>query len=173
MAEVFNFEKYQIPQTGVDSSTKGTGWKARDLNMVMGWFGHMNYGPRMSHDYTRTTLDYKFKDDISHWATLNEDTGIGQNVMGRGIAVEHNPLIWGQTRKWTRDDQFVRMRMYTSIGAEIDSPAFDVMDEKRAKAASIILASNATIKNWPMEGWRSFGGKYDFPAYIHYGGVLK
>jgi hypothetical protein len=44
-------------------------------------------------------------------------------------------------------------------------PNFDVMDEKERTAAGIVATSNYTAKNWPSEGWRSFGGKYDFLPY--------
>lgn len=169
MTEVFNFEKYQIPHTGVDSTTKGIGTQTRDLNMVISNFGAMNVGNRMSSDYTRTVLSFEFKDEISHWATITDHDGIGQNVNDEAV---HNPLVWGSTVKYTRDDQFVRMGMATSIGSDIDEPAHDVMDEKQSTAAGIVATSNATIKNWPAEGWRSYGGKYDFPGQ-YAGGVLK
>jgi hypothetical protein len=82
----------------------------------------------------------------------------------------------GSTVKYTRDDQFIRMGMSRNTGTtaaatEIDQPMFDVMDEKERTAAGINATTNKTIKNWPSEGWRSFGGKYDFMPYS--GGHLK
>ena len=53
-------------------------------------------------------------------------------------------------------------------GAQIDEPGFDVMDQKETMPGG----TNAVIKNWPSEGWRSFGGKYDFHT-EYAGGTLK
>jgi hypothetical protein len=82
-----------------------------------------------------------------------------------------------------RDDQFFRMKMehpqtsptlladdnFSSLypagtSTYIDDPTFDVMDTDVAQAEGM----NA-YKNYPTEGWRSFGGKYDFQPYT---GVL-
>jgi hypothetical protein len=168
----YNFDFFQIPHTGVDSTTKGIAAQTRDADMKISNFGALNVGLRMSTDYTRTVLDYKFKDESADWNVLREDTSKGSNVAGRAVTIDHNPLLVGSTVKYTRDDQFVRTDMYTSAGAEVKKPAYDVMDEKQSTAAGIVNDSDAIIKNWPSEGWRSFGGKYDF--YTPYaGGVLK
>ena len=81
------------------------------------------------------------------------------------VTVNHNPYLWGSTVKLTRDDQFVRMTMSKESGAEFDPPKFDVMDTKERTAEGMAATSNTAIKNWPSEGWRSFGGKYDFLPY--------
>jgi hypothetical protein len=55
--------------------------------------------------------------------------------------------------------------------ASIDKPKFDVMDTKEVSAdAYMATVSGVDVyKNYPSEGWRSFGGKYDF---LPYTGVL-
>jgi len=184
MAETFlHFDFFQIPHTGVnepdlDSQTRtdvNTRIR-RPMDMKISNFGAYTVGARMSDDYTRVNLGFKAKGESEDWAVITEDTGVGSNVAGRGVTVIHNPLVWGSTVKYVRDDQFIRMTMSkeggtSSAATQIDPPDFDVMDEKEVTAAGLIATSNADIKNWPSEGWRSFGGKYDFLPYS--GGTLK
>lgn len=188
MTETFNFEFYQIPFTGVEESelegdyaradgSYGKTTIRRPLNMKMSNFGALEVSNRLSDDYTRTnTMAFKAKGESEDINVITEDTGIGQNVGLFGVSVNHNPYILGSTVKLTRDDQFFRMTMSRDTGTssaagEIDPPKFDVMDTKESTAEGIIATSNSTIKNWPSEGWRSFGGKYDFLPYM--GGTLK
>lgn len=159
MAEIFNFDFFQVAHTGVDSATKGVKVQTRDLDMKMSNFGAMNTGARMSSDYTRTTLDFKFKNELEN-PTLPS--------FWQDAESNDNPLVLGSTVKYTRDDQFVRMGMSKSDGVSINQPEFDVMDQKETMPGG----TNATIKNWPSEGWRSFGGKYDFHT-EYAGGTLK
>lgn len=183
MVEKFNFDFFQIPATGVeepdlDAQTR-TDVKTsirRPSDMKVSNFGALAIGLRMTSDYTRTMLGFKDKGESEDWAKITEDTGIGQNVGLRGTTVNHNPLVWGSTVKYTRDDQFVRMTMSkntgsTSAATQVDPPMFDVMDSKERTASGITASDNAQMKNWPSEGWRSFGGKYDFLPYS--GGILK
>jgi len=159
MAETFNFDFFQVAHTGVDSVTKGVAAQTRDLDMKMSNFGAMNIGARMSSDYTRTSLDFKSKDEMEN-----------PTLPSFWLDAEHNdnPLVLGSTVKYTRDDQFVRMGMSKSDGVGIDQPGFDVMDKKETTPGR----TNAVIKNWPTEGYRSFGGKYDFQT-PYTGGTLK
>jgi hypothetical protein len=95
---------------------------------------------------------------------------MGSNVRLFGVTVNHNPYLWLNSIKLTRDDQFIRMTMSKDTGTstaatQVDVPMFDVMDEKERTAVGILATSNYTMKNWPSEGWRSFGGKYDFLPY--------
>jgi hypothetical protein len=159
MAETFNFDSFQISHTGVDSDTKGVKVQTRDLDMKMSNFGAMNTGARMSSDYTRTTLDFKFKNELEN-PTLPS--------FWQDAESNDNPLVLGSTVKYTRDDQFVRMGMSKSNGISINQPKFDVMDQKERMPGGLY----AIIKNWPSEGWRSFGGKYDFST-EYAGGTLK
>ena len=159
MAETFNFNFFQVAHSGVDSATKGVAVQTRDLDMKMSSFGAMNTGARMSSDYTRTSLDFKSKDELEN-PTLPSFWLDADSI--------DNPLVLGSTVKYTRDDQFVRMGMSKSDGVGVDQPGFDVMDKKETTPGG----TNAMIKNWPTEGYRSFGGKYDFQT-AYAGGTLK
>ena len=163
MAETFNFDFFQVAHSGVDSATKGVAVQTRDLDMKMSSFGAMNTGARMSSDYTRTSLDFKSKDELEN-PTLPSFWLDADSI--------DNPLDWLSTVKYTRDDQFVRMGMSRIDNdghvANIDQPGFDVMDKKETTPGG----TNAVLKNWPSEGWRSFGGKYDFQT-PYAGGTLK
>jgi len=179
MAETFYFDFHQIPHTGVvepDLEAARSGVSSvirRPLAMKMSNFGALEVGHRLSSDYTRTnTMAFKAKGESEDWAIITEDTGVGSNIRLFGVTVNHNPYIWGSSVKLTRDDQFLRMTMAKDTDSvSIDLPKFDVMDEKERTAAGINATSNAGLKNWPSEGWRSFGGKYDFLPYS--GGTLK
>ena len=184
---------WQIPHTGVEepnlTAISGVNdGQARDdafipirraLDMRISNFGALNIGLRMSSDYTRTELTYITKDELADWHTITEDDGSGRLVGMRGTNVDVNPYIWGSTVKKFRDDQFFRMDMehpVTSSGllndpdlaslypagaaADIAKPDFDVMD------TDVVHSGMNQYKNYPTEGWRSFGGKYDFLPYI-------
>lgn len=181
MAETFNFDFYQIPHVGVQEPDLAAQTRddvnttiRRRVDMKISNFGALAVGARMpaSTDYTRVNLGFKFKGESEDWSKMTEDTGFGQNVGLRGTTVVHNPHVWGSSIKYVRDDQFIRMTMSKDTEEiEVDPPKFDVMDEKERTAAGILAADNSAIKNWPSEGWRSFGGKYDFLPYS--GGTLK
>ena len=186
MTETFYFDFHQIPHTGVEQPdmevvrADGINGKTvirRPFNMRMSNFGSKDVANRLGFDYTRTnTMSFKAKDELGDINVITEDTGIGQNVRLFGVMVNHNPLIWNSTVKYTRDDQFIRMTMSKDTGTstsatQIDPPKFDVMDTKERTAEGINASDFSEMKNWPSEGWRSFGGKYDFLPYI--GGTLK
>lgn len=176
MAETFSFDFFQIPATGVSepdidaSSYARTNTSTvirRPVNMKMSNFGALEVGSRLSTDYTKTdTAAFKFKDDLSDVNVITEDTGIGQNVSLNKISVNHNPYLAGSTIKFVRDDKFIRMTMDKDANATVTTPKFDVMDTKESTADGINAATNSAIKNWPSEGWRSLGGKYDFLPYV-------
>jgi hypothetical protein len=181
MAEKFYFDFHQIPHVGVpqpdmDDQVRADGSNGktvirRPFDMRISNFGSLDVANRFSWDYTRTnTMSFKAKGESEDINVLTEDTGIGQNVKLFGVSVNHNPHIWGDSIKYVRDDQFIRMTMSRDTGTstaatEIDPPAFDVMDTKESTAEGIAAVSNSNLKNWPSEGWRSFGGKYDFLPY--------
>lgn len=158
---------YQIPQVGVpepdrDSNDRDNAFVGirRALDMKISNFGSLNVGNRMSDDYTRTELSFISKDELSDISVITEDSGMGNNSGLRGTSVEQNPYIWGSTVKRVRDDQFFRMTMDNNIdGIGIEKPKFDVMD------TDAINSGMDQYKNYPSEGWRSFGGKYDFLPY--------
>ena len=188
MTETFNFDGFQIPHIGVpepDLTASGVAARTdvstpirRPLDMKLSNFGSLAIGARMgaSTDYTRVNLGFKAKGESEDVNVITADTGVGQNVRLFGVTLNHNPLIAGSSLKYTRDDQFIRMTMdrntgTTSAAVGVSPPGFDVMDTNVATAAGINSSDNANIKNWPSEGWRSFGGKYDFLPYA--GGTLK
>lgn len=183
MAEKFFFDFFQIPHTGVQepdlvsARTDVNATIRRPSDMKISNFGALNVGNRLSHDYTRSnTMVFTFKGETEDWAKATEGTGMGQNVGLFGVNVNHNPYLPGSSVKYSRDDQFIRMSMSRNTGTsttatEIGLPTFDIMDSKDRTVSGIAEDPNAAIKNWPSEGWRSFGGKYDFLPYA--GGNFK
>lgn len=176
MTETFNFDFFQIPAVGVQepdlagARSSVTTTIRRPVDMKISNFGALEVGARLSTDYTRTaTSAFKAAGESSDWSRITEDLGIGQNVKLFGVNVNHNPYVLGSTVKFARDDQFVRMTMTRNTGSalaamSIDAPKFDVMDTDMVTAEGMIATTNYTAKTWPSEGWRSFGGKYDFVA---------
>ena len=162
MSSEFNF--YQIDQTGESNPAKPDDVRT-DVNTVIrracdskiSIFGTNSVGSRMASDYTRTNLIFKSKDELADHNVQTADTGFGVNIAGRAVTVNHNPYVLGSTVKKIRDDQFTRMSMSNDRGAQIDAPKFDVMDTNLVAADGMVSG-----KNWPSEGWRTFGGKYDF-----------
>lgn len=167
MAEKFYFDFFQIPATGVEDvdivRTNANTSIRRSLSMAISNFGALNVGSRSSSDYTQTNLYFKAKDESADWSAITPDWQFAER--------NENPHVAGSTVKFVRDDQFVRMGMSKDSGAFVDVPKFDVMDTDQSTAAGINATTNAALKNWPSEGWRSFGGKYDFLPYS--GGTLK
>lgn len=158
----FNF--YQIDATGVQepdldaARTDSSVAIRRAVDEKISIFGANAVGARKSSDYTKTSLDFQSKDDLLDHNVLVADTGMGSNVPGRGINVDHNPYLIGSSVKRVRDEQAFRMGMSDNRGLSVGLPSFDVMDTNLVDASGL-----AAGKNWPSEGWRSFGGKYDFP----------
>lgn len=148
MADNFNWNFFQIPHTGVDSTTLGESVQTRDIDMKMSNFGALNTGKRMATDYSRTTLDFQSKDELLNPVGFFQDADM-----------EDNPLLEGSSLKYTRDDQFIRMGMTTSLGVGITAPEMDVMDTNAISAVGM-----ASPRIYPTEGWSSFGKKYDFPV---------
>lgn len=183
---------WQLPHVGVPEPDRDAYARTdvstrirRALDMKISNFGALNIGLRMpsSQDYTRTQLIFETKDNLSDISVLTEDPGLGHRSGLRGTTIEQNPYIWGSTVKKFRDDQFFRMTMehypyrtgmeafgdYSAAEpAYLDKPKHDVMDQDERDAAGM-LGDPAKYKNYPTEGWRSFGGKYDF---LPYTGVL-
>jgi len=183
MAEKFYFDFHQIPQVGVDEpelkgdyvradGTYGKTVIRRPVAMKISNFGSLEVSNRLGWDYTRTdTMAFKAKGELEDINVITADTGIGSNVRLFCVTVNHNPYLWGNSVKYTRDDQFIRMTMSKDTGSstaatQVDLPKFDIMDENERTAEGILATSNYTMKNWPSEGWRSFGGKYDFLPYV-------
>ena len=65
MADVYNFDGFQIPTIGVVGGMTGdVAAQGREFGVKMSNFGALVGGPRMSDDYTRTTLGSKDKDEL-------------------------------------------------------------------------------------------------------------
>lgn len=182
------WSSWQIPHTGVAANEENEHIRTdtaipirRKSDMRISNFGALWIGDRMdqSMDYTRTVLDFETKDVLADHNVQTEDPGLGHNSGLRGTTIEQNPYIWGSTVKRFRDDQFFRMDMehypfrtgldaFGDYSADdphyVEKPKHDVMDTDVVQAEGIEL-----YKNYPTEGWRSFGGKYD---YLPYTGVL-
>jgi hypothetical protein len=167
MGEKFNFDFFQVPHVGVaDTENIRTDVKVpirRRKDMKVSNFGSLNIGPRMSEDYTRTYLGFQSKDELADWSRIVPQWQFAER--------NENPYVLGSTIKYVRDDQFIRLTMSKESGAYFDVPKFDVMDSNSVTAEGIAATTNSKIKNWPSEGWRSLGGKYDFLPYS--GGALK
>jgi hypothetical protein len=120
--------------------TLGVATQTRALSMKMSNFGALNSGGRMSTDYTRTLLDFEDKTDLENKVPAWLDAESNEN-----------PYVAGSTVKRVLDDQAFKMTV-----DDITTPGMDVSDTQ--------AVSGAMTKgiNYPTEGWRSFGGKYDF-----------
>jgi hypothetical protein len=150
MADVYNWDFFQIPHTGVDSSTYGDAVVTRKLDAKMSNFGALNRGSRMSVDYTRTVLAFKSKDELTDWSYLSS--------VEQDANVDVNPYVANSTVKRIRDDQLTRLGMENEDNAENKGvlPDYDVSATKLANSGMEVP------KKYPSEGWSSFGGKYDF-----------
>jgi len=157
------FSFYQIDAVGPDQPDTERGTTVTTSPILRGFdskisnFGILNVGNRMASDYTRTNLVFETKDTLSNWEYI---TGAEQDA-----DIELNPYVLGSSIKHVRDDQFFRMGMSNQEGESVELPKFDVGDTKE------VSGELTTGKNWPSEGWRSFGGKYDFTPYVGGGTV--
>ncbi len=153
------YDFFQIPSTGVDSSTLGTPTQTRDVSMKISTFGAMNVGARDDNDYTKLTNAFESKDVSSDWSA------IVPSAHAQDAEHKDNPLVWGTTTHRVRNDQFFRMGMANNSNADtVDQPSFDVSDRKGSDASTTVYL--------PREGWRSFGGKNDF-AIAYQGSKLR
>lgn len=167
------YDFYQIDHVGVDESDRTAARtdkgvvirRAKDTKISN--FGAGNVGSRMATDLTRTVLDFEAKDELSAVDVITEDSGFGSNVPGRSTNVDRNPYIAGSSVKRVRDEQAFRLGMADNRGVSISEPDFDVMADNTIRTSSMNAVAVAAMagKNWPTEGYRSFGGKYDFEPY--------
>ena len=170
----WNFFQLEPHSIGHDWAKGSGSHQMRNLDMRMSNFGDLRYGTRRSDDYTDINYGFEAK------ATMEGADAFGiHDLRGtmRGYDAEFNPnpYLWGETVKLTRDEQFVRMGM--SMGGkdylmnrntpntQIDQPGFDVSDTQASRGPWV------SGKNYPTEGWRSFGGKYDYQR--PYDGTLR
>lgn len=170
----WSFFQIQPEAIGHSWATGSASHQMRNLDMKMSNFGALKYGTRMDSDYTRINFGFKAKGILEGADAfgIHDLRGSGEYRPER----DRNPYVWGSTVKKIRDDQFVRMGM--SMGGkdylvsrhtnnhQVDEPMHDVMDRKRTSASGMVSG-----KNYPGEGWRSFGRKYDKP--VQYDGTLR
>lgn len=140
----------------LDPGSIGSDWvggeqakEMRPPNAVISNYEALKYGAARSDDYTRVVFDN------AHEENPQGAVGVGFGT-DRGW-YDYNPYVWGSTVLKTLDDQFTRMGMDTSDGFSISVIGEDVSDRKEVNASGMVSG-----KNYPSEGWRSFGGKYDF-----------
>lgn len=177
----FNGNEYDYFQFNPNSL--GADWKSgnqppyrmRRFGTRVAKFNVDYFGPRLSQDYTRTTLGFASKGDFENPPFQDHEKHQGGEYMmvGRGSQNDsqgrfvYNPFQWGKTAAHLRmlDDSMFVMGMYHGgrnlpdygdTGADMVYPRRDVMDEKMTKASGM-----EQYKNYPKEGWASFGRKYD------------
>lgn len=148
MTDVYNFDGYQIPHGGLTGELGGVGnQQNRSLDMRMSNFGALRFGNRSATDYTMIANEESRIEnpDVPTWASDNQK----------------NPLVWGSTRKYTRNDEFTVMGIGNRrSNTATDAPGMDVMDTK----TGVVDDAGNTPKSFPQEGWRTFGGRTAGPA---------
>jgi len=163
----FNGDQYD--NFSFSPSTIGEDWlsgsqPAYDIRPIAARMSRWNVdyaGARNSNDYTRTSLGFAFKGTIENPVVrvgIGYGTDVGYynyNPMVSGIAIAHLRML--------NDSMFImgmyhggtNLSNYNDDGASIDQPRYDVMDSKE------IVSGMEQYKNYPSEGWYSFGKKYD------------
>jgi len=159
---------FQIPHVGLNAEnapTLGNPVQTRDANMKMSNFGALWVADAVG----RSDVDYtKVKYGFDAKGTMEGAAEFGLHTLTQDAEKNENPLVWGSTVKYTRNDEMFKMGMSSddtgtkSISYAVKLPTFDVMDTNLVDAAGMTTAN----RNWPTEGWRSFGGKYDFLPYV-------
>jgi len=164
----FNGSEYD--NFAFDPGSVGSDWKsgtqsAFDLRPLASRIARWNIdyvGARDSDDYTRTSLGFAFKDTIEN---PRRQVGLGYGTdMGE---YNYNPFVWGYAvahRKMLDDSLFMmgmahagtNLAAYNDAGMSVDAPKKDVSDMKEVNASGM-----SAYKNYPSEGWSSFGKKFD------------
>jgi len=144
MSNEYDFFQISPGSVAAGWSTGSSTQQLRRFGTRMSNYGALNFGARMSSDYTRTTFDNAHEENPGRTLGVGFGTDRGE--------YNYNPFVWGSSVKRTLDDKATKMGM-----GGIDQPGADVSDRKDLNAAGMVSG-----KNYPSEGWRSFGGKYDF-----------
>lgn len=142
-----NFFQFDFTQIGSDWATSNH--QNRGFGMRISNWGALNYGAKSPVDYTKTTLGFKAKDDLSNPRIPS---------FLQDAEMDKNPYVLGSTVKRARNDEFTIMGMGSRRSVSVDQPRMDVSD------TNLVHKDMVVGKNYPSEGWRSFGGKYDFPV---------
>jgi len=135
----------------VDPSTIGQDWKGgnqarqmRSPGNAISNYEALKHGTARGDDYTRVVFDNAHEENPKRVLGIGFGTDMGW--------YNYNPYVWEGTIKKMLDDKMIKMGM-GSIAVEAD----DVSDKDEVDADDMVYG-----KNYPSEGWRSFGGKYDF-----------
>lgn len=149
MADVYNFDNFQIPAVGVGGGMEND-QQGRNFDAKISNFGALNYGNRDASDYTKVSLGFKNKDEWSN-PTLPPFT--------MDAEYNENPYVWGSTVKRVRDEEFAIMGIGNRrSNSATNAPSMDTMDTNVA----VDDGTNAP-KKFPMEGWSTFGGRTGGP----------
>ena len=144
MANEYDF--FQLDPGSIGQDWKG-GDQARQMKSpgnVVSNYEALKYGSARSDDYTRVVFDNDHEENPSRVLGIGFGTDMGW--------YNYNPYVWDSTINKVMDDKMIKMGM-GSIAVE----HADVSDENEVDASGM-----SQYKNYPSEGWRSFGGKYDF-----------
>jgi len=164
VGSTYNFDNFQIqPHTVDDGWVAGDAQAFRQFDARMSNFNAMYRGSRRSDDYTRTVFGFAHEENpVLPDPELQEELGFGVDW----AEYNYNPYVWGSTVKRILDDQAHKMGMehqaivaYGDTGMSYSIFHMDVSDQDEVTAAGII--AGAAFLNYPTEGWKSFGGKYD------------
>jgi hypothetical protein len=143
-----------------DPGEIGSNWKggsqARQMrapNAVISNFNALNFGVANSDDYTKTKSIFSCEQNTAPVVGVGYGTDFGY--------YDYNPYVIGSTVQRMLDDKLSKMGF-----GDIDLFNKGFSDEKEADADGMISG-----KNYPSEGWRSFGGKYDF--HEEYNGLVR
>ena len=170
MSKMTHFNGNEYDNFSFDPATVGSDWKfgsqpAYDMRPIASRIARWNVdyaGERNSNDYTRTSLGYAFKGDTEN---PKKQVGVGFGTdMGE---YNYNPFIVGYAvahRRMLNDSMFIMgmyhggttLSGYGDVGSSIDQPRYDVMDQNEVNASGM-----SAYKNYPTEGYSSFGKKYD------------
>jgi len=142
------YDFFQIDPGSIGSDWVG-GNQAREMrppNAVISNYEAKKYGTARSDDYTRVVFDN------AHEENPQKQVGVGFGTdMGW---YNYNPFVLLSTIIRTLDDKMTRIGM-----GNIDVMHNDVSDQNEVDASGMVSG-----KNYPSEGWSSFGGKYDAEA---------
>lgn len=144
------YNHFQFDPFKLGSDWAGQDVQSRSPAAKVSNFGALSKDNRMSDDYTRTVLTFKSKTELENPTVP---------PFAQDAERDENPYLAGSSIKHVRDDKLILMGL-----GSIDRPTFDVSD------TNAVLSGMEAYKNYPTEGWRSFGGKYDFP--VAYNGTL-
>ena len=137
---------FQLDPGSIGQDWKG-GKQARQMRSpgnVIANYEALKHGSARSDDYTRVVFDNAHEENPDRVLGVGFGTDMGW--------YNYNPYVWDSTVKRMLDDKMIKMGM-----GSITVEHHDVSDKNEVDASGM-----QQYKNYPSEGWRSFGGKYDF-----------